>query len=56
MLSFFLGSIVFLLTLIVMTISIGIIGIVIVFVGYILEKAKEKDDGFFHKLLDAIDF
>lgn len=55
LLSFFGGTLIFLLTLIVMIISMVIIGITIIFVGYILEKTNEKHNGYFHKLIKAIE-
>lgn len=54
MLSFLGGAFIFLLTLIVMIISMGIIGASIVFVGYVLEKTKEEHNGFFHKIINVI--
>jgi uncharacterized membrane protein len=37
-----------------MIIIASIIGIVVVFVGVFIEEGKENDDGFFHRIMDAI--
>lgn len=53
MLSFFGGALIFLLTLIIMIASIGIIACSIIFVGFVLEKTEEKHNGFFHRLVNV---
>lgn len=45
----------FILALIMMIGIAAIIGIVIVWVGVLIEEGKENYDGFFHRVFDAIE-
>ena len=54
MISLICNLLLFVFALIIMIIIASIIGIVVVFVGVFIEEGKENDDGFFHRIMDAI--
>jgi hypothetical protein len=55
MVTLFLGSLMFLLSLIVIVLILAIIGIAVIFFGCLFEEGLGKEDGFFHRVFEVID-
>lgn len=44
------------LTVLFILLVLGVISIPVCFIGYIIEETKDNDEGFFHKIVETINW